>query len=127
MKRLVLILALILSVFLVTACGSTLASQKITPKAYVTDYVEQATSHILVDVRTPQEYAEGHIAGSINIPLQELASRMNEIPMDIPAIIYCRSGNRSAQAMKILADAGYTNIYDLGGIIQWTQAGYSLQ
>jgi rhodanese-related sulfurtransferase len=126
-KRIVLVLTLILSTMLVSACSPSVANQKIAPNAYVSQYAENATPHLLVDVRTAQEYAEGHIAGSVNIPLQDLSLRMNEIPMDRPAIIYCRSGNRSAQAMSILAGAGYTQIYDLGGIIEWTQAGYGLQ
>ena len=129
MKRLSLVLALILSIFVVAGCSnsSSAANQKITPQNYVSEYVQGAQNHLLVDVRTPEEFATGHIAGAVNIPLQDIAARMSEIPKDTPAIIYCRSGNRSAQAMQILANAGYTQIYDLGGVIQWTQAGYGLQ
>lgn len=129
MKRIALFLMLILSTMLVSACGSSpsVASQKITPNDYVSQYVDTSATHLLVDVRTPEEFADGHIAGSVNIPLQVLNTRMIEIPTDIPVVIYCRSGNRSGQAMQILADADYTQIYDLGGIIEWGNAGFTLQ
>lgn len=127
MKRIILFLMLILSTMLVSACGSSIANQKITANDYVSQYVENSTSHLLVDVRTPEEFADGHIAGAINIPLQVLSARMNELPTDTPLVIYCRSGNRSGQAMQILADANYTQIYDLGGTIEWLNAGYTLQ
>lgn len=129
MKRLALLLALILSVSLVAGCSNSTsaATQKISPQNYVSEYVDGGETHLLVDVRTPQEFAEGHIAGSVNIPLQDLTARMSEIPKDTNAVIYCRSGNRSGQAMQILANAGYTKIYDLGGVIAWTGAGYPLQ
>ncbi|MDO5037728.1 MAG: rhodanese-like domain-containing protein [Tissierellia bacterium] len=68
----------------------------------------------LVDVREPQEYEEGHLEGAINIPLGSLASL--EAPKDGLVVVYCRSGRRSAQAVKELMDLGYTNVLDAGGI-----------
>lgn len=80
---------------------------------------------ILLDVRTPEEWAEGHIEGAILIPLDELPNRAAaELPQDAEIVVYCRSGNRSAQAAAYLVDAGYTNVSDLGGIIDWVAAGY---
>lgn len=75
----------------------------------------------LLDVRTAQEYEEGHIEGSVLIPVSELAARIAELPQDkdAPIVIYCRSGRRSADATPILFAQGYTNVYDLGGIISW--------
>lgn len=102
------------------------ASQRILPAAYNTQFSSPGGDHLLIDVRTREEFASGHIAGAINIPVEEIGGRLNEVPDDKPVVLYCRSGNRSAQAANILVGAGYTGVYDLGGIIDWTAAGYSL-
>jgi rhodanese-related sulfurtransferase len=102
-------------------------SQNITPQEYQTHFIDQPTTHLLLDVRTPEEYAEGHIANSVNISLQTLADRLDEVPKDQLVVLYCRSGNRSAQAAELLKEAGYTAIYDLGGIIGWQEAGYPVE
>jgi rhodanese-related sulfurtransferase len=74
----------------------------------------------LIDVRTVEEYAEGHIPMSLNIPLDKLESIQAIIPYaDKTLIVYCRSGNRSAQAVALLSQYGYNTIYDLGGIQSW--------
>lgn len=99
---------------------------RITPAEYQARFGAHA-DHILIDVRTPEEFASGHIPGAVNISVDELAQRLNEIPQDKPVVLYCRSGNRSNQAAQILERAGYTQIYDLGGIITWVQQGYPVQ
>lgn len=104
---------------------AVVAGGLISPAQYKAQF-EDKGDHILLDVRTPEEYAGGHISGSTLLPLQELEARMAELPKDKPVVIYCRSGNRSAQAMQILKAAGYTNIYDMGGIISWQNAGYPI-
>ena len=73
----------------------------------------------LVDVRTPAEYAAGHIEGAVNIPVHELAERIGEIPADEPVVVYCASGNRSATAAEVLRDKGYAEVEDLGGMSRW--------
>lgn len=93
----------------------------LSPNGYQTEFTSKP--HLLLDVRTEAEYADAHIDGSLNIALQSLNGRLNEIPMDQPVVIYCRSGNRSAQAAQLLREAGYTEVYDMGGIIGWQQAG----
>ena len=76
---------------------------------------------VLLDVRTPQEYREGHIPGSINVPLQSL-STADQIPAgkDTLLFVYCYSGARSAQAVKALAQMGYINVKNIGGIAAYT-------
>ena len=77
---------------------------------------------ILLDVRTPEEYEAGHIPGAINIPNETIGT--DEIPRlpqkDQRIYVYCRSGNRSKQASEKLAALGYTDIVEIGGIIDWT-------
>ncbi len=78
-------------------------------------------SVILLDVRTKTEYDTEHIPGSILIPLAQLENDIENIITDktTTIIIYCRSGNRSLEAIDILENLNYTNLYDLGGILDW--------
>ena len=80
----------------------------------------------LIDVRTPEEYAEGHIASAVNFDVYSetfLEDVKAAYPVEKPLAVYCRSGKRSANAAKKLADAGYT-VYNLkGGYLAWTEAG----
>lgn len=95
----------------------------IDPLAYVADFIEADTPHVLVDVRRPDEFAGGHIAGALNISVETLANNLSRLPTDKPIVLYCRSGNRSAQAANLLIAAGFTDVYDLGGIITWQRQG----
>ncbi|MCR4595796.1 MAG: rhodanese-like domain-containing protein [Lachnospiraceae bacterium] len=79
-------------------------------------------SHVIVDVRRPDEYAAGHIPGAINIPNEEIGT---EPPAELPdknqiILVYCRTGRRSKEASQKLADMGYVNVYEFGGIEDWT-------
>lgn len=69
----------------------------------------------IVDVRTPGEYASGHIKGSVNIPLQQLEHRLTKIPAHRPVITCCASGMRSASAIRILKSNGYKEVHNGGG------------
>ena len=81
----------------------------------------------LLDVRDPQEYEEVHIPDAHLIPLDQLASRIDEVPKDEEVVVYCRTGNRSRDAYDILSQAGYTNVTSIdGGIYAWAQAGYEV-
>ena len=74
---------------------------------------------LVVDVRQPEEFREGHIAGSKLIPLRELGKRIKELPRDKEIICVCATGNRSRSATKLLIGAGY-NAFDMkGGIFMW--------
>ena len=76
--------------------------------------LENAT---ILDVRTPEEFAGGHYPGAINIPLNELPQRLDEIKeMKQPVVAYCRSGNRSGMAVSILKQNGFTEVYNGGGL-----------
>ena len=100
--------------------------QLISPLDYVAQFGKDQ-SGFLIDVRTPEEYAAGHIAGSVNIAVEELGSRLDEVPEGQPIIVYCRSGNRSAAAARILFDADYGPVYDLGGIQSWVAEGLPVE
>lgn len=77
---------------------------------------------ILVDVRRPDEFSQGHIAGAILMPLDNLPNTYSSLPKHGKLIVYCRSGHRSAQAVQFLLDHGYKNAVSMnGGYLAWTQ------
>ena len=84
--------------------------------------MEKEDGHVIVDVRRQDEYDAGHIPGAILIPNESITAEQPEELPDLNQIIliYCRSGNRSKQAAQKLADMGYTNIFEFGGINTWT-------
>jgi rhodanese-related sulfurtransferase len=105
--------------------AASVRSSMISPAQYMAQF--STVEHLLLDVRTVGEFQSGHIAGAANIPVEMLTARLAELPKDKPIVLYCRSGNRSAQAARILRSAGYTDVYDLGGIIAWQAQGYPIE
>ena len=83
--------------------------------------MDSESGYIILDVRTDEEFAEGHIPGAVLIPDYEIAERAEaELPDKSQLIlVYCRSGNRSKTASEILAELGYTNVKEFGGINTW--------
>ena len=123
MKKLIF---LFLAVMMLTACGQ--AKENDQGAVYVNITAEEAKQimdseegYIILDVRTQEEYDQGHIPGAILIPNTEIEARAEkELPdKDQLILVYCRSGNRSKKAAEILVELGYTNIKEFGGIIDW--------
>ncbi|KXA91290.1 hypothetical protein AKJ57_01860 [candidate division MSBL1 archaeon SCGC-AAA259A05] len=83
---------------------------------------------VVLDVRTPDEFEEGHIPGAILVPVDELrGSTLLEFPEDEEVLCYCRSGHRSSWAAKYLGRQGYVQAYNLsGGILAWKNRGYKV-
>ena len=114
---------LIVVLFFVTGCGSVKEERKIISydavNTIIDDYNELENVYI-IDVREEDEYDDGHLINAYNIPLSRLDSIKNEnISIDSKIIVYCRSGNRSKSAQDMLNEMGYTNVYDMGGIMNW--------
>ena len=113
-----------LAIFVLAGCSKETAEnsyKQIRMDEAVTMMAEE-TDYIILDVRTPEEFAEKHIPNAINVPNETIGE--NEIPelprKDQMILVYCRSGNRSKQASEKLVKLGYTNIYEFGGINDWT-------
>ncbi len=88
--------------------------------ANVCDDVKNDVKTMILDVRTPKEYARGHIRGAVLLPLYELAERMNEVPRDRPVYVICYSGARSLQAVKFLMSQGYRQVFHVShGMDKW--------
>ena len=121
------IIMLSLSIFGLASCGSA-DNEKNTDLTYEQISAEEAKSlmdtekaYIIIDARTEEEFAEGHIEGAILIPEYEIAQRAEkELPdKDALILVYCRSGRRSKIASEELVKLGYTNVKEFGGIIDW--------
>ncbi|MCH1982327.1 redoxin family protein [Ruminococcus sp. OA3] len=99
---------------------NTASPQKITAEE-ARERMDSGDDIVILDVRTKEEYEEKHIPGAILIPNEEIGEEpLADLPsLDQEILIYCRSGNRSAQAANKMTAAGYTRIYDFGGIIDW--------
>ncbi len=81
---------------------------------------------VILDVRTPQEFDEGHIEGATLIDFYDpdFANQLAELDPDVPYVLYCRSGNRSSDARAMMAELGFTTVDDIdGGILAWESAG----
>lgn len=79
-----------------------------------------ARGALLVDVRTPAEFAAGHVRGAVNIPVEQLERRLGELgPVDSPLVLYCHSGRRSARATRLLKGHGYNDVIDIGPMPNW--------
>jgi rhodanese-related sulfurtransferase len=94
--------------------------RQITMKEAV-DIMEQESNYIILDVRRPDEFSEGHIPNAINVPNENIGNtEISELPNKEQLIlVYCRSGRRSKEASQKLVKLGYTNIVEFGGIIDW--------
>lgn len=116
---LLLILQIAAAVMLLSGCSSASYTQITQDEAM--KMMQEQTDCLIVDVRRPDEFAEGHIAGAVNVPNETIE---DEAPDALPdkeqtLLVYCRSGNRSKEASQKLADMGYTNVYEFGGINTW--------
>jgi hydroxyacylglutathione hydrolase len=83
---------------------------------------------LALDVRENDEFAAGHVAGALHVPLGELGARLGEVPEDRPVLLYCGHGERSATAVSLLERAGRREMINLdGGIEAWEAAGYQTE
>lgn len=124
-------LVILFSIFGLTGCSNSTnrsntasnsnAYQQITAEE-AAKMMQSATDYIVLDVRTEQEYASGHIPGAVKIPNETIASgAIQQLPdKEQLILVYCRSGNRSKQASEKLVNLGYTNIVEFGGINDWS-------
>jgi rhodanese-related sulfurtransferase len=100
------------------------------PEITVADYLRNVagTGAQVVDVREPDEWDEGHIPGSLLMPMGEVASRLGELDPRRPVITVCRSGRRSLYSAEELLAAGFSDVKSLaGGVIAWAEAGQPLE
>ena len=133
MKKIMNLFLIVFAIFALAGCGSKGTNGTENLEASKNSYtqirmeeavkmMEEESDYIILDVRRPDEFAEKHIPNAINVPNETIGK--DEIP-ELPnkeqlILVYCRSGNRSKQASEKLVKLGYTNIYEFGGINDWT-------
>ncbi|MGE5462756.1 MAG: rhodanese-like domain-containing protein [Syntrophothermus sp.] len=133
-KSQLMVLAVVALIILLLALwgnnrAGTTSSASLPPEISVSEaYTKYQNGAFVLDVRTPEEWNEFHAPNSTLIPLDQLASRLNELPRDREIVVVCRSGNRSQQGRDILLNAGFQNVTSMkGGLTEWRASGYPVQ
>ena len=121
------IIVLIASALLLAGCSSSSTASDLSVTEFSAKIAEVGV--ITLDVRTPGEFAEGYIKGArlINFQSGNFENEIAALDKNATYAVYCRSGNRSGQAVKVMQDAGFTNVFNMnGGVIDWANAGLPL-
>ncbi len=124
MRKIELLIRMMLLALLLSSCSSAVNTAPSYRQISMDDAVKtmkEEKGYIILDVRRPDEYAEGHIPGAINVPNETIGTEKIPILTDKSQLIlvYCRSGRRSEEASEKLVRLGYTNIVEFGGILDW--------
>ena len=118
--RLLPIAALLVLILLAAGCGQASAGYDVSIDQALADWKNKTV--IILDVRTPGEYRDGHIPGARLIPLDELPNRLHDVPKEEKVYVICRSGNRSMMIARFLEQNGFGEIYNLnGGMTAWSR------
>jgi rhodanese-related sulfurtransferase len=126
-------LLVVAALLLVAACGGaatathTEAVETVAP-GVVADLLDVG-DHEVLDIRTPEEFGESHLAGAVNIDFFEttFAADIEALDRDASYVLYCKSGGRSGAAMELIRELGFTDVHEIdGGIMAWTEAGLSV-
>lgn len=120
-KAILILIVIMLSLAFASCGGGEEAEYSQVDTAKAKQLMETEDNYVILDVRTDEEYSEGHIPGAMLIPDYEIEDKVESMLKDKEQLIlvYCRSGNRSKGASEALAKLGYTNVVEFGGIIDW--------
>ncbi len=108
------------------ASGDAAGIRVVTPQDAAATIADPPDDLVILDVRTPEEYAEGHVDGAVLLDFyrEDFAEQLAELDPDVSYVLYCRSGNRSGQTRTLMSDLGFTDVADVeGGIVNWQSAG----
>ncbi len=123
MKKIVLLL-----LFMVVIVSQVWAAEKNISARDAKALLDANKNVYLLDVRTPQEYSQGKLAGSVLIPIGEFERRINEVPKNKTIVVYCAVGSRSKPVASFLARQGYKDVYNMAdGIVGWYRNGFPVQ
>ena len=130
--QILVLLIVALIVYLILQLGSGNAERTTTGLPTTVSVSEAYTLYqngaFVLDVRTQEEWNEFHAPNTTLIPLDQLASRLNEVPRNREVVVVCRSGNRSQQARDILLNAGFEQVTSMtGGLNEWRASGYPVE
>lgn len=123
MKRAVLVVMM-----MAVMVSQVWAAEKNVSSREIKALMEKNNNVFLLDVRTPQEYSQGRLAGSVLIPINEFERRMREVPKSRTIVVYCAVGSRSKPVAGFLAQQGYKDVYHMtDGIVGWYRNGFPIQ
>lgn len=123
MKTRTLAIAVVAGIAAWAAVSADFPLPLISQDAFVASEKSADQAPFVLDVRTPDEFVSGYVPGAVNIPHDQLASRLAEVPKDRQVVLYCRSGRRTEIAAQVLASNGYTRLQHLeGDITAWQSA-----
>ncbi len=132
--RVIAVEAIVVGALLLGACGGSTATEALLETVPVGEIEEIVASPperlVVLDIRTAEEYAEGHLAGAINIDYyaDNFESLLGELDLGVPYVMYCNSGNRSGNALPVMDSLGFLEVYELdGGIQAWNGANLPLE
>jgi rhodanese-related sulfurtransferase len=111
----------------ISGCSSMSAELETVPPQEAAEVIAETPGVVVLDIRTPEELDSGFIGEAINIDFYEpdFAARLDLLPKDEPYVVYCRSGNRSGQAMSLFDELGFTQVTEIdGGIVEWIAQGF---
>jgi rhodanese-related sulfurtransferase len=123
-KKIIALVAVLFGVALLAGCGSSSGVQSVDPQTFLSTAKQPGA--VIVDVRTPQEYAAGHVEGAINIDVEAptFDAEIAKLDKNATYTVYCHSGRRSGLATDAMGKAGFTHVYDLqGGFADLANAG----
>lgn len=112
------------------AAGAAFAAapEPVTPAEVARQLEDPRTAPVLLDVRSPQEFADGHVPGALNLPVGQVEARAAEVPKDRPVVVYCEVGGRARLAATQLRNRGYTNVREMtGSMTAWRAAGLKIE
>ncbi len=122
MNRCLLVLSVLVSILLLTFTGCSGSGVKFISQERVQEMLASGEEFTLLDVRTEKEYEDGHIPGSVLLPIEDI--REGNVVMlpdrNRKLVLYCRTGRRAEDAAVLLMDMGYSQVYSMGGIVEWT-------
>jgi rhodanese-related sulfurtransferase len=121
----VALVAIALAAVVLAGCSSGATLETVGPDE-AADVIDGNADVVVLDIRTPEEFSEGIIEGAVNIDFYDtdFAAQLDTLDKDADYVVYCRSDNRSGQAMDVFADLGFTSVTEIdGGIVAWYQAG----
>lgn len=130
--RAVFVVVLALSVLL-TACSSSTATQSIelvSPAAAAQVIADDPTDLVILDIRTLEEFNEARLADAIMVDFyaDDFADQLDTLDKDVPYVMYCRTGNRTSEAVKTMKELGFVEVYEIeGGIVNWYEQGYPIE
>ena len=130
-KRFVLLFVLLFFCISISACNSSIAGNKQIDATELIEQIQIDKAPVILDVRTPKEYLEGHIPGAINIEYRELPSRIDEVSKlseKNKIVVYCERGVRANIAEETLRKAGFTDVLHLEGDMSgWRERGFEIE